>query len=153
MTLGYLRLLLLPTAMLCCTAGCGDGLKRVSIKGLVVCDGKSVDNATVQLMPRDGTPGEGAIGKTDGSGAFSVISSRDQHPGLPPGIYSVRVSRMVNVDGNVLPAEATEAEYPDAFESIPSPFCSPGSTIELKVSDQGGDVKIEIPGKLINKKK
>ncbi|MFO0940616.1 MAG: carboxypeptidase-like regulatory domain-containing protein [Pirellulales bacterium] len=139
--------------LLGCIVGCGDGLKRVNIKGSIICDGKPVDNATVQLIPRDGTPGEGAIGQSDSSGTFSVISSRDQDVGLPPGNYTVRVSRLVNIDGKVLPAEATEAEYPDSFESIPSPFCSMASNIELKVSNQGGDVKLEIPGKLLTKKK
>lgn len=150
----YRSLTLLQLALLCLViTGCGDGLKRVNIKGSITCDGKPVDNATVQLIPRDGTPGEGAIGQSDSTGVFSVISSRNQDAGLPPGNYTVRISRLVNIDGKVLPSEATEAEYPDSFESIPSPFCSTASSLTLKVSDQGGDVKLDLPGKLLTKKK
>lgn len=60
---------------------------------------------------------------------------------------------MVNGDGSVLPAEATEAEYPDAFESVPTPFSTVTSTLQVTVNDQGGDITIDIPAKLKTKRK
>lgn len=148
---------------LCCTiiassfmailfGGCGDGLVRVSIQGVVTCAGQPVDSATVQLLPEGGTVGEGAIGQTDGQGKFTVISSRRSDAGVPPGSYVARVSRLVNVDGKAL-GDVPDADFPDAFESIPSPYCLTNSPLKVIISDKGGEVKIEIPGKLITKKK
>jgi hypothetical protein len=135
-----------------CAAGCGDGISRVDIEGVVTCGGKPVDNATVQLTPQQNPHGISAIGRSDSLGKFTVISSVKDDKGLPPGTYTARVTRLVNIDGTVLPADAADADYPDSFESVPPPYSTTSSPIQVTVSDKGGELKIEIPGKLLVKR-
>jgi hypothetical protein len=48
--------------------GCGgDGLKRVNIEGTVTAENGPVANAIVQMIPLEGTTGEGALGQADAS--------------------------------------------------------------------------------------
>ncbi|MEQ1825896.1 MAG: carboxypeptidase-like regulatory domain-containing protein [Pirellula sp.] len=131
--------------------GCGDGLSRVVISGTLKSQSGPVANAIVQFYPRPGTPGEGAIGMCDERGNFTVISSRKANEGLPPGKYTVRATRMISKDGIVLPATATQAEHPDARESVPAPYSTPASPIEVEISEKGGALEIEIPAKVTGK--
>lgn len=128
-------------------AGCGDGLSRVPITGVVTMQGNPLGGASVQFFPQGGTPGEGAIGTADKDGKFTVISSRNQDSGVPAGKYKVRVSLLVDRKGNALPAEATQADYPDAQESIPAPYCTSNSPLEVEIPKNGGEIKVEVPGK------
>lgn len=149
-----LTLKLTGLAGVCLLAGCGDGLERVPIEGkLTVMGSQPLENAVVVFMPVPGTPGEGAIGNTDAQGGFTVISSRDDDSGIPPGKYKVRVSRLVDGQtGQVLPEGAPEADYPNAMESIPPPFSGPNSPLEVEVTAAGGDVEIDIPKPLRGQK-
>jgi len=80
------RLLRLATlAALLILLGCGDGLRRVPVKGQVTAKGTPVGNATVSFMPADGTKGEGGIGSTDAAGNYSLIGSRRGDVGVVPG--------------------------------------------------------------------
>lgn len=129
--------------------GCGgDGLNRVPIQGVLTAKGSPLANATVQFTPQGGTPGEGALGMSDAEGKFTVISSRRDDPGVPPGEYLVRVSRFVDGKGNALPPEATQADYPDAKESIPAPYSTPSSPLRVTIAEEGGLVKIDVPAKV-----
>lgn len=131
-----------------CCLGCGgDGLSRVPIQGLVKMDGAPLASAVVQLTPKTGTPGEGALGMSDGEGKFTVISSRKDDAGVPPGKYGVRVSRLTDAKGTPLPPDATQADHPDAKESIPAPYSLPSSPLEVTIDAKGGLVEINIPGK------
>jgi uncharacterized protein (DUF2141 family) len=143
------RLSLVAIGLLAITfVGCGgDGLNRVEIEGLVKAQNGPVKNASVQFIPQAGTPGEGAIGVADDQGKFTVISSRDQDGGLPAGKYRVRVNQMIDGDGTVLPAEATQAEHPFSKEGVPTPFSTPESTLEIEVPESGGQVTIDLPVK------
>lgn len=134
-----------------CFQGCGDGLDRVEIAGTLKSQSGPVAHAIVQFYPRPGTPGEGAIGYCDERGNFTVISSRRSDGGLPPGKYSVRATRMISKDGVILPATATQAEHPDARESIPAPYSTPSSPIEVEISEKGGALEVEIPAKVAGK--
>lgn len=128
--------------------GCGgDGLNRVEIEGLVKAQNGPIKNASVQFIPQAGTPGEGALGLADDQGKFTVISSRDQDGGLPAGKYRVRVNQMIDGDGTVLPAEATQAEHPFSKEGVPTPFSTPESTLEVNVPETGGQITIDVPVK------
>ena len=130
-------------------AGCGDGLNRVPIQGTLTSMGAPVDNASLSFIPEEGTVGEGAIGRTDAEGKFTVISSRQSDSGIPPGKYRVRVSRLIDGQtGAPLPPDEPEADHPHAMESIPSPYSSMRSPLEATISDAGGDVILEIPEKL-----
>ena len=133
--------------------GCaGDGLRRVPVQGKVTAKGAPVGNATVLFMPADGTQGEGGIGSTDADGHFTLIGSRRGDAGVVPGKYKVRVSRFVDRDGTVLPSDAKQADYPHAEESVPAPYSSPDSPLEVTVPEKGGAVNVEIPVKALGKK-
>jgi len=132
--------------------GCnGDGLTRVGIEGELSAQNGPIANATVQFVPEAGTVGEGAIGLADSNGKFTVISSRDQAEGLPPGKYRVRVSQMIDQDGSVLPGDAIQADYPLSREGVPAPYSTPESPLEVSITDAGGKVRIEIPVKTLGK--
>jgi hypothetical protein len=134
--------------------GCGgDGLSRIPIKGLVTNKGTPISGASIQFFPLAGTPGEGAIGISDSEGKFEVISSRRDDPGVPPGKYSVRVSRLMDRDGTILPADALQAEFPNATESIPAPYSTTTSPIEVEIKDATSEVKVDVPVKLLGKPK
>jgi hypothetical protein len=133
--------------------GCGgDGLKRVPVQGKVTAGGAPLGSATVLFMPADGTKGEGGIGTTDRDGSFTLTGSRRGDSGVVPGKYKVRVSRFVDRDGTVLPSDAKQADYPHAVESVPAPYSSPDSPLEVTVPEEGGAVTVEIPTKTLGKK-
>lgn len=139
----------------CLLSGCGgDGINRVPIEGTLTSQGTDpVDSAVLVFDPQEGTAGEGAIGRTDAEGKFTVISSRDDDSGIPPGKYSVRVSRLVDgQSGEPLPADAPEADFPGAYDSIPAPYSSTKSPLEVDISEQGGELKVDIPVKLKGKR-
>lgn len=148
----YRRLVALGLAVvLGCLSGCGDGLKRVPITGLLTVKGEPLSGASVQFFPVGTTAGEGAMGVSDTAGKFEVISSRDRDKGVPPGKYKVRVSLMMDGKGKILPPDALQADYPDAREAVPAPFCTPNSTIEVEIPEAGGEVKVDIPAALRKK--
>ena len=136
---------------LCLMAGCGggDGLERVPIVGVLTVEGAPLPNAVVQLLPAGQTPGLGAIGVSDSEGRFEVISSRQSDEGVPPGEYTVRVSRLVNPDGSIVPVDEPEADHPECRESIPRPYSGVDSPLKVVISEQGGEVKVDIPAKLL----
>lgn len=139
---GAIALLCLST-LLC--IGCGDGVHRVGITGVVTVEGKPIDGAVVQLLPKGATAGDGGLGAVDSEGKFTVISSRQEHSGIPPGTYTVVVSRLVDQQGKLLPEGAGQADYPDGFDSIPPPYSTPNSPLEITVTDAGGQFDIDIP--------
>ena len=140
-------------AMIVSVIGCGDGIKRVSIQGLLTCEGKPLDFATVQFIPGPGVDSPGAIGQTSASGRFTLVSSRNSDEGIPPGNYTVRVTRLADHDGTVLPATAAEADYPRSRESIPPPYSGMSSPLEAVIPKDGGELKLDIPKKLLVNKK
>jgi hypothetical protein len=147
------RLLRLATlAALLILFGCGDGLRRVPVKGQVTAKGTPVGNATVSFMPADGTKGEGGIGSTDAAGNYSLIGSRRGDVGVVPGKYSVRISRFIDRDGTVLPSDAKQVDYPHAIESVPAPYSSANSTYVVTVPESGGTLDLPLPVKLIGTK-
>ncbi|OAI56523.1 hypothetical protein AYO47_08945 [Planctomyces sp. SCGC AG-212-M04] len=127
-------------------AGCGssDGLERAQIVGTVTISGQPLDYAVVQFLPA-GAPGQGAIGQSDAQGKFTVTSSREDHSGLPPGDYTVLVSRMADPGGKVLGPDDTEADYPNARQTVPAPYSTAGTPLKVNVGKDGGDVKIDVP--------
>ena len=147
-----LRVPVTAVAFFALTACGGDGLKRVPVKGQVTAKGVVVANATVLFMPVDGTKGEGGIGTTDSDGNYTLTGSRRGDSGVVPGKYKVRVSRLMDRDGTILPSDAKQADYPHAEESVPAPYSSPDSSLVVTVPEAGGTVNIEIPVKLLGKK-
>lgn len=126
-------------------AGCGDGIHRVNLTGVVTAQKKPIDGAVVQLIPKGTTTGDGGIGGSDSEGKFTVVSSRQEHPGIPPGTYTVLVSRLVDQDGTLLPEGAGQAEYPDGFDSVPPPYSTGNSPLEITVTDEERSFDIDVP--------
>jgi hypothetical protein len=143
-----------PAVLLLGLVGCGgDGLKRVPVKGKVTAKGQQLDNATIQFIPTGATQGEGGIGRSDHDGNFSLTGSRRGDEGVVPGEYKVRVSRLVAPDGTPIPADAKQAETPNARESVPMPYSSlEGTPLTAIVPESGGEVKIEIPATVLRGK-
>ncbi|MCA9161014.1 MAG: hypothetical protein KDA72_21935 [Planctomycetales bacterium] len=126
-------------------AGCGDGVHRVNITGVLTVQKKPIDGAVLQLIPKGTTSGDGGIGGADRDGKFTVVSSRGEHPGIPPGTYTVLVSRLVDQDGTLLPEGAGQAEYPDGFDSVPPPYSTGNSPLEITVTDENKTFEIDVP--------
>jgi hypothetical protein len=135
--------------------GCGgDGLKRVPVKGRVTAlGGAPVPNAVISFIPTGTTKGEGGIGTADQEGNFTLIGSRRGDKGVVPGKYKVRVSRFVERDGSPLPADWTQAEHPNAKETVPAPYSAPESPLEITVPEEGGTVNVDLPVKMLDFKK
>ena len=135
--------------------GCwgGDGLDRVPITGMVTVEGNPLSSAALFFTPAAGTPGEGAIGASDDSGKFQVVSSRRDDSGIPPGEYTVRISRLVMPDGSAIPPDAPDADFPEARQSIPKPFSGMDSPLKVTIAAGGGEVKVDIPAPLVDPKK
>ena len=147
------RLCCLSAVCVAVLVGCGgDGLRRVPVQGKVMAKGAPVGSATVMLTPVGDTKGEGGIGTADAGGNFTLTGSRQGDEGVVPGRYRVRVSRFVNRDGSVLPSDAKQVDYPDAEESVPAPYSTPDSPLEVTVPEQGGPLAVEIPAPLLKRK-
>ena len=131
------------------TAGCGesDGLERVPITGLLTLGGAPLPGAVVQFFPAGETAGPGALGTSDPEGRFEVISSRESDAGIPPGEYTVRVSRLVNPDGTPVPPDAPDADYPGCRESVPRPYSGVDSPLKVVIAPDGGEVRVDVPAK------
>ncbi len=142
------------TVLLLGLVGCGgDGLKRVPVKGKITAKGEPLDGVTVQFIPTGATQGEGGIGRSDNDGNFSLTGSRRGDEGVVAGEYKVRLSRLVAPDGTPLPADAKQAETPNARESVPAPYSSlEGTPLTATVPEAGGDVTIEIPATVLRGK-
>lgn len=138
---------MLILAALPAIVGCGadDGYERVPITGILTVQDQPLPGAIVQFLPPDGSIAPGALGTSDEEGVFEVISSRQGDEGVPPGEYTVRVSKLINPDGTAVPPTAPEADYPDARESVPRPYNGPGSPLKVTISDAGGEITVDIP--------
>ena len=141
--------------MLIALVGCGksDGLKRAPLVGLLTIQGSPLAGASVEFTPVGGTAGSGAIGVADADGKFQVISSRRGHEGIPPGEYTVRVSLFADEDGTPLEPEATQADNPFAYEAIAEPYSGAGSPLKVSIPEEGGEVAVDVPAKLIPPRK
>lgn len=138
------------------TSGCSehDGLERAPITGTLTIKGEPLPNASIQFIPAGSTtPGAGALGVSDASGKFTVISSRQNDAGVPPGEYTVVVSRWADPDGTPLPPDALQADHLEAKETVPAPYSGPGSPLKVTIPKEGGDFKIDVPARLLGTKK
>ncbi|MCI0376205.1 MAG: carboxypeptidase-like regulatory domain-containing protein [Gemmataceae bacterium] len=147
-----LRYFAAAVSLLWCLGCGGDGLRRVRVQGKVTAQGVPIAKATVLFMPGEATKGEGGIGTADQDGNFTLTGSRRGDEGVVAGKYKVRVSRLMDKDGTILPADAKEADFPHATESVPAPYSSPDSPLEITVPEAGGTVIVEVPAKILGKK-
>ena len=135
-----------PALLVLLLPGCGDGLKRVPVYGKATAKGKPIDNVFILFVPMGSTKGEGGYGVTDSDGNYSLISTRTDWKGVPPGEYKVRLSRLVGPDGTALPPSTKTVDNPGARESIPKKYLFPDtSPLRFVVPESGGEIHIEIP--------
>lgn len=140
--------------MLLAVCGCGgDGIERTPILGKLTIQGEPLGGASIEFTPAGSSDTPGAMGVSDTSGKFEVISSRRGDEGIPPGEYKVRVSLFADADGTPLPSDAMQADHPFAYEAIPAPFSGIGSPLKVSIPKEGGEVKIDVPAKLIPPRK
>jgi hypothetical protein len=114
-------------------SGCGKSEKApnwpdpVPVSGTVMYGGQPLNDARVTFDPIGTTPGQGASAFTDSAGKY-VLQARwvdgKTKPGAIPGNYRVTISRMVNLNGEVvkpdpnagpMTAGAVTEELPDQY--------------------------------------
>ena len=79
--------ILLLTTMTFAIAGCGESKPEVAeVTGTVTLDGKPLELVHVEFWPEVGPK---AIGKTDDSGKFTLITDDGTQTGCPPGVNKV----------------------------------------------------------------
>lgn len=85
-----LALLLLATVAIGCSDSAPDRPATVAATGKVTYKNEPVEGATVTFVPQDG--GHAAVGVTDASGAFSLMTFVADD-GAVPGSYKVKVAK------------------------------------------------------------
>jgi hypothetical protein len=138
------RLALVVLGLVALLWGCGKPVdpSLVPVSGTVTVDGQPLANATVTFIPKDGTPGFGGTGKTDGSGQYTLTGSRDNAAGIPPGEYRVAVSKRLMPAGSEVPADDnTPPMMSPARESLPVGYSNPATTqLTATVKPRGGPI-------------
>jgi len=95
------------------------------VSGTITLGDQPLSNATVTFIPKDGTPGFGGVGRTDGAGRYTLRGSRDDAPGISPGAYRVVISKRLMPDGSEVPvADKTPPMASPARESLPEIYSS-----------------------------
>ena len=96
--------------------GCGgsDGPRTYPVTGVATLDGEPVEGATVTFVPQsDGL--STAMGKTDASGRFSLVTPGGQS-GAEPGRYNVIIMKREGTGEFVQPEYETQEEAMAALE-------------------------------------
>lgn len=116
----------LGLAALVALGGCGsDGPLLVPVSGTVTLDGRPLVHKTIQLIPEEGTPGQGAGATTDQNGHYQLLAVRpgatSDLQGVPPGKYRVVVTEPMFPIEASLPNASTEDGEPAPAIGVPSP--------------------------------
>jgi hypothetical protein len=106
-------------------AGCG-GPTPVPVEGKVTLDGQPLAGATVILVAKEGPIDERTFsGETDDQGHYSVKRADGRGPGVPPGIYTLKITSVkVPHDADELtplPAERVPRMYLDGSQTLEVP--------------------------------
>ena len=129
---GWLGLALIGLAL---AAGCEQGSDRPAtygVSGTVTLDGTAVEGATVTFAP-SATGGTPAVGTTDASGKYSLMSFGTEN-GAVPGKYMVSITKFTFADAGGGGGDETEmpANYGGADEEqaggqneLPDNYASP----------------------------
>lgn len=129
----------LACIFLCCALfGCTQGPTKprediFPVSGAIRYQNMPLADATVTFTPKGDTRGFTGTARTDANGAYTLT---DMHgnKGMVPGEYSVTISRRIQPDGSVVPADdMTPPIESMAKESLPPRYSSPERT-ELSVT-------------------
>lgn len=111
--------------VLVASAGCGGGGGAsgdlVPVAGNITVDGASAGNVELKFVPQGDTAGNGGGARTDSTGHYDAMTTRDQKKGLPPGKYKVVASRRLNPDGSP-PDPNTPPIESNAVETLPPKY-------------------------------
>jgi len=102
--------------------GCGASSGDVPVTGTVTLDEKPLADAVVTFYPVGNTAGLGGAGRTGPDGKYTLTPARGGG-GLPPGEYTVVISRLLRPDGTPLPPGVPPIES-DARETLPAAYSS-----------------------------
>ena len=134
-------------------AGCsGDPnqAQLVPVNGKVMLDNQPLANAVVEFHPTGSTKGIGAVGRTDGSGAYTLTTPKGGK-GIMPGEYKVTVSKLVDPQTGadaVLDPSKPPIEQPATKELLPPHYSNPTlSTLTKNVPPGGGSIDISLKKK------
>jgi len=136
------------------TVGGPDLSKLVPVKGIVTLDDKPLADATVAFHPKTKEGFQGAIGTTDASGKYELVTEAGNGKtvkGVLPGFYQVTVSKMVKQDGTpfIYKGEPGGPMSMGAVESIPMLYATVSERgLSFDVPAGGGtyDIKMEPKG-------
>ena len=101
--------------------GCGGTFNAAPVSGTITLNGQPLKDATVTFTPQGGgNESPASSGRTDSSGNYSLTMISDNSTGALIGKHSVRVSRNVESQSDVMtPEEIRDSTLPDhdfAFE-------------------------------------
>lgn len=131
--------------------GCGGAApakplpKTAPAVGLITLDGTPLPFATVMFAPRGATKGIECVGVTDETGKYTLTQTRGGE-GVPPGEYTVVVSRYVRGDGTPIRLDPKEPPANQgAVESLPPQYSSSiDSVLVATVPETGGEFKFDL---------
>jgi len=121
--------------------GCGSNATEfkgtlVPVKGKVTINDAPAVGVSVSFIPNN-SPGTGAYGLTDNSGAF-VLKHRSGKEGIEEGNYKVIFSKYTMPDGSPIPAD-TNPEAAGGGQSIPPKYSSEDYTSSIVTVKSGGN--------------
>ena len=130
-------LLLVSFAILGCNKTADPSLAPVS--GTITLNDQPLAYATVTFIPKDGTPGFGGAGKTDASGKYTIVGSRNNEKGntagrVPGGHQQASHARWLGMP----PDDNTPPMMSPAKESLPDSTSSMTSTKQTASVPAGG---------------
>ncbi|MCA9130077.1 MAG: carboxypeptidase regulatory-like domain-containing protein [Planctomycetales bacterium] len=135
--------ILLPLAVM--LAGCGESDQKIPISGIVFCDGKPFEGASVAFIGNNG--GSFSSATTDNEGKFSMRAAPGQNK---VAVSKANTENVKPMDPNEDQTMPTEAEYAIMVKSAPKPlvaerFADPdksGITIEVKEGMDSVDINV-----------
>ena len=138
-----------------CVIGCSKDMPppklgdTVELTGIITLDGKPLESASVRFAPNSKDGFHGAVGVTDASGKYDLytdIGNGKSKDGIIPGDYTVFVSRIVRLDGSVLPLNSNEPPMMSGGrDQIPIKYSTDRGRIPCHVREKGGtfDIKLD----------
>jgi len=127
--------------------GCGGTAGGVAVTGTVTLDEQPLADAVVTFYPDGETAGLGGAGRTGADGRYTLTAARGGS--LPPGEYTVVISRPLRPDGTAPPPDVPPIES-DARETLPATYSSrDASALKRTVSKdtKGYDFRLHTSGK------
>ncbi|MBA4187725.1 MAG: hypothetical protein C0467_06870 [Planctomycetaceae bacterium] len=101
-----------PALLAAFLAGCGSNSSTsttAEVTGTVTLDGKPLENAEVQFVPKS-DPALGLhVAKTDSSGRFKITQDSPTNP-VKPGTYAVLVSKVIGGNDPSQPGGGMDAQ-------------------------------------------